>query len=145
MVSHLMYLRPRLSATLVDDFIMKKELLEIFYNLETSLHKKEVRNSRERVSELIADDFMEFGKSGGVFQKQDTLEGLGNETVDLQVNVSDFMARELSPEVVLVTYTASMLDNDKITMVSTNRSSVWVLRDGRWQMTFHQGTKNTPS
>ena len=120
---------------------MTKEQLETFYNLETSLHKKKVRNSHEKVSELIADEFMEFGKSGGIFHKQDTLEGLGNETVDLEVKVSDFGARELSPEVVLVTYTASMLDNDKVTMVSTNRSSVWILRDGRWQMTFHQGTK----
>ncbi len=120
---------------------MTKEQQDIFYNLETSLHKKEVRNSHEKVSELIADDFMEFGKSGGIFHKQDTLEGLGNETVNLQITVSDFMARELSPEVVLVTYTASMLDNDKVTTVSTNRSSVWILRDGKWQMTFHQGTK----
>jgi hypothetical protein len=107
-----------------------KPQVETFYNLETSLHKKEVRNSREKVSALIADDFVEFGKSGGIFYKADTLEGLANETIDLQITVSDFSVRELSPEVVLVTYTASMLDNDKITMVSTNRSSVWVLREG---------------
>ncbi len=120
---------------------MTKEQTETFYNLETSLHKKEVRNSREKVSALIADDFVEFGKSGGIFHKVDTLEGLANETLELQITVSDFSARELSPEVVLVTYTASMLDSDNVTVVSTNRSSVWVLRDGKWQMAFHQGTK----
>jgi hypothetical protein len=40
-----------------------------------------------------------------------------------------------------VTYTASMLDADKVTTVSTKRSSIWVLRNGNWQMVFHQGTK----
>ncbi len=120
---------------------MTKEQTEIFYNLETSLHKKEVRNSPEKVASLIADDFIEFGKSGGIFNKQDTIEGLKNENVDLEVVVSDFIVRELSPEIVLVTYTASMLDNDKITTVFTNRSSIWIFRDNRWQMTFHQGTK----
>lgn len=120
---------------------MTKEQVDIFYNLETSLHTKDVRNSREKVSALLADDFIEFGKSGGIFNKENTLEGLGNETVDLQIAVTDFSAKELSPGVILVMYTATMLDIDGVTTVSTNRSSVWVLRDSRWQMVFHQGTK----
>ena len=122
---------------------MTNEQLATFYDLETSLHKRSTRNSRNKVTDLIADDFVEFGKSGGTFNKRDTLDGLEGETVDLQVKVSDFTARELSPEVVLVTYTAVMLDSDKTTKVATNRSSVWVLRDDRWQMTFHQGTKKS--
>lgn len=122
---------------------MTKEQLAKFYELETSLHKKETRNSRERISALIADDFLEFGKSGGIFSKRDTLESLKDEAVDWQVEVSDFAARELSPGVVLVTYTAAMLDRDNATTVATNRSSVWVLRVGRWQMAFHQGTKRS--
>ena len=124
---------------------MTKEQLANFYELETSLHKKETRNSRERVSALIADDFLEFGKSGGILTKRDTLESLKDEAVDWQVEVSDFAARELSPGVVLVTYTAAMLDGDNVTTVATNRSSIWVSRGGRWQMAFHQGTKRSPS
>jgi len=46
---------------------------EMFLALETSLHRKEIRNSLARVSELIADDFVEFGKSGAVYRKEDTL------------------------------------------------------------------------
>ena len=101
------------------------------------------RDSRDQVSELIANDFLEFGQSGGTFNKRDTLDSLDGEAVDLQVEVSDFAARELSQEVVLVTYTAVMLDSDQTTKVATNRTSVWVLRDGRWQMTFHQGTRKS--
>lgn len=120
---------------------MTKEQVDLFYNLETGLHTKDVRNSREKLSALLADDFVEFGKSGGVFNKENTLEGLGNETVDLQIIVSDFSVKELSAGVVLVMYAATMFDVDGVTTVSTNRSSVWVLRDSRWQMVFHQGTK----
>lgn len=122
---------------------MNENKMNKFYELETSLHKKEIRNSREQVSVLIADDFLEFGKSGGIFNKKDTLIGLEQEAFDLRIIVSDFHAKELSNNVVLVTYTTSMLDEDNVTTVSTNRSSVWVLRDGNWQMVFHQGTKKS--
>ncbi len=120
---------------------MSPEQLKEFRELETSLHKKEVRNSREQVDPLIAEDFMEFGKSGGTYYKQDTMNGLEEEQVDLEVDIADFNARELAPNVTLVTYKATMIDTDKVTKVSTNRSSIWINRDGRWQMTFHQGTK----
>jgi hypothetical protein len=120
---------------------MNEKDIEKFYDLETALHKKEVRNSRDKVATLIADDFLEFGKSGGTFSKQDTLDGLGKETVDLEINVSNFNAKELAANVVLVTYTASMLDTDNVTTVRTNRSSIWILRNNNWQMVFHQGTK----
>jgi hypothetical protein len=113
---------------------------DFFFHLETSLHKKEIRNSREKVSELLADDFIEFGKSGGTYSKQDTLESLENETEDLHIAVCNFRAVELSPTVILVTYTTEMHVNDT-SRVSTNRSSIWILRENKWQMIFHQGTR----
>jgi hypothetical protein len=120
---------------------MQQEQIDLFKDLETRLHKKEVRNSREQVGTLLADDFMEFGKSGRVYHKQDTLDGLEREQIDLEIEVADFNTKELATEVVLVTYTAQMLDTDNMTKVSTNRSSIWIRRDDRWQMVFHQGTK----
>lgn len=122
---------------------MTTEQTEMFRELETSLHKKEVRNSRVKVDELIARDFVEFGKSGGVSNKNDTLAGLEGEQADLEIDVTDFKAKELASTVVLVTYKTTMLDNDGTTKVSTNRTSIWVQNEGRWQMTFHQGTKTS--
>jgi len=120
---------------------MDKAAVQKFYELETSLHQKEIRNSREKVSTLIANDFLEYGKSGGVFHKQDILAGLEQEAIDFEITVSDFSAKKLAENVILVTYTASMLDEDTITTVHTNRSSIWIMRDEAWQMIFHQGTK----
>ena len=113
---------------------MTAERTEMFRALETSLHRKEIRNSRARVSELIADDFVEFGKSGAVYHKEDTLNALEDEQIDLEIEVSEFVAREVSSDVVLVTYKSTA---EGVTAI---RSSIWVKRDGRWQMTFHQGT-----
>ncbi|HEY1938069.1 MAG TPA: DUF4440 domain-containing protein [Candidatus Angelobacter sp.] len=102
-----------------------------FLELETALHKKSVRNSPETVAELLADEFMEFGSSGRVFDKTTIIEMLKKEAVDLQVTVANFGARELTPGVVLVTYHTG----------HSLRSSIWQLMDGRWQMVFHQGTR----
>ena len=75
-----------------------------FFDLETSLHKKHVRNSTESTSALLADAFIEFGSSGRVWNKASIIESMRREAVDQQVTVMLFAARELAPDVVLVTY-----------------------------------------
>ncbi len=121
--------------------MLTPESIIFFKDLETSLHKKEVRNSHEKVDALIADDFMEFGKSGGVYFKNDTLAGLASEQVDLAIEVSDFLVKELGDSAVLVTYKATMLDSDNVTKVTTLRSSIWQKQNENRRMMFHQGTK----
>jgi hypothetical protein len=108
-----------------------------FFEWETSLHKKEVRNSPQAVAELLADEFVEFGSSGRIFDKAAIIAMLKNEVVDLQVTVENFAVRELAPGVGLVTYlSASQAGGGR-----SLRSSIWRLLDGRWQMIFHQGTR----
>jgi hypothetical protein len=107
-----------------------------FFALETSLHKKQVRNSTESTSALLADGFIEFGSSGRVWDKASIIESMRREAVDQQVTVEDFAARELAPDVVLVTYISRKSDG------STLRSSIWKRCEGKWQMIFHQGTRS---
>ena len=75
-----------------------------FFELETSLHKTQVRNSTESTSALLSDAFIEFGSSGRVWNKASIIESMRREAVDQQVTVMLFAARELAPDVVLVTY-----------------------------------------
>jgi len=112
---------------------MKLDIEELF-ELETSLHKKEIRNSPAAVAALLADDFTEFGSSGRVYDKPAIIELLRHEAVapDQKVTVENFAVRELSPTIALVTYLSSK---------STLRSSIWRLSNSRWQMIFHQGTR----
>ena len=84
-----------------------KTTADLLYDLETRLHKKEVRNSPQRVAALLADEFTEFGTSGRVFSKTAIIEALKGEAVDQPVRVENFHARALSPEIALVTCLAS--------------------------------------
>jgi hypothetical protein len=108
----------------------------LFFDLETSLHRRAVRNSPEAVGALLADDFVEFGLSGRILDKVEIIELLRMDKDNGPVAVKDFVARQLSPTVVLVTYTAVWPGR-----VVVLRSSIWSLNDGAWQMTFHQGTR----
>ena len=108
----------------------------LFFDLETRLHRRAVRNSPEAVAALLADDFVEFGVSGRINDKAATIGLLRVDDDNGPVEVKGFVVRQLSPTVVLVTYTAIWPRR-----VVVLRSSIWSLNDGAWQMTFHQGTR----
>ena len=113
--------------------------------LEESLLTPRVRASREDLTKLLADDFVEFGSSGRTFDKQETIRSLQNEVwAPKKWSIRDFAVRELGRDVVLVTYQLSVQLRDSGATKSSLRSSVWVYRDGCWQLTFHQGTLVLP-
>ena len=115
---------------------------EVFRHLEQKLHRPEVRRSPDAVRTLLADDFIEFGSSGRVYDKASIIKALAEESTAeaaLVPDVDDFVAREISSDLVLVTYRSSRR-TDGTARRTTLRSSIWKLIDGRWQMTFHQGT-----
>jgi hypothetical protein len=111
---------------------------DYFFELETALHKKQVRNSPPAVSQLLADEFVEFGSSGKVYDKHAIIEALSKETDEPQITVEQFAVRDLAPGVVLVTY-KSMHSGSQL--ASALRSSIWKQIGGEWQMVFHQGTR----
>lgn len=115
-----------------------------FFELETSLHRGEIRSRTDLTSELLADAFIEFGSSGKVWNKSSIIESMRGEESDSQITVEDFAARELAPGVVLVTYTSKKVAEDQA-VASTLRSSIWKHLDGKWQMIFHQGTRTLAS
>ena len=75
--------------------------------LEEELLNPEVRRSPDQVGDLLSDDFVEFGSSGGVFNKQQVIEALEQEGPSdpaIRLSLVDFTARRLASDVVLVTY-----------------------------------------
>jgi hypothetical protein len=76
-------------------------------HLEEKLLNPEVRRSPDQVRDLLSDDFVEFGSSGGVYNKQQVIEGLKQEgppDPSISLSLVDFIARRLSSDVILVTY-----------------------------------------
>ena len=115
----------------------------LFRSLEQKLHRPEVRRSPDAVRALLADEFIEFGSSGRVYDKASIIEALASEPAAeaaLTPDVHDFTAYPIAPNTVLVTYRSSRNRPDGSGTRTTLRSSIWKLIDGRWQMLFHQGT-----
>ena len=108
--------------------------------LEESLLDPSNRRNPELVSFLLADDFLEFGSSGRTFDKAAILEALRHEPTRPTPLLTDFTARPLANDVVLVTYRTTRHAPSGEPTASAQRSSIWLNRDNRWQVTFHQGT-----
>jgi len=117
--------------------------IELFRQLEQELHRPDVRSSREAVSARLADDFLEFGSSGRVYDKHLTIDSLAKEGLSDRVTlpeVRDFTARMIAIDAVLVLYRSVRQADGGVPERTTLRSSIWKLIDGRWRMAFHQGT-----
>ena len=102
--------------------------------LEEGLLKPEVRHSPGRVGDLLSDDFIEFGSSGGVFSKQQVIEALEQEgppDPTIRLSLVDFIARKLASDVILVTYRTILEGGPGNMQESRIRSSIWKFIEGR--------------
>ncbi len=113
--------------------LMNVKLKEQLKELEESHIKLEVRNSREKLDKILADDFIEIGSSGFMFDKTAVLE---DGVVLTEMSLYNYEIYPLAKDVVLSTYFIV----DKTRNRNTLRSSIWKWIDGRWQLYFHQGT-----
>jgi hypothetical protein len=107
--------------------------------LEERLLQPIVRRSAGEVSELLAHEFIEFGSSGRIFEKQQIIASLQTEPT-VRRSLVDFNTSVLAPGIVLVTYRLIRQGTSDEPPIYSLRSSIWKLIDGRWQMVFHQGT-----
>lgn len=122
-----------------DGYAVKMFLSDHLRQLEEQLLDPVLRKSREHVANLLADDFVEFGVSGRIFHKDDILLELASESA-ATLKMVDFGARQIAGDAFLVTYSVHRDSAEGPPQISL-RSSIWILRDARWQMLFHQGTK----
>jgi hypothetical protein len=109
-------------------------------DLETRLLHPDIRRDPTQAAALIADDFLEIGASGRTYNKSAILELLQTEPPLPPITLSDFHARPLADNIILVTYRTTRHDASGHPSTSAKRSSIWIYRDSRWQVTFHQAT-----
>jgi hypothetical protein len=113
--------------------------VQLIRSLEERLLQPEVRRSAKEVAALLADNFIEVGSSGRVFNKQQMIEGLQQEP-PIQRSLLEFKVSALAPDVILATYQAVRHSGSNEAPTYSRRSSIWKWMEGRWQMVFHQGT-----
>ena len=109
----------------MDDAGLRDELLRC----EAALAARDPSGVEGGLVRLIADDFVEFGRSGRVWTRN-SIRGMLEGPLAAPMPIDRFGVARLADDVALVTYRGAM----------ANRSSVWVRRGGRWQLRFHQGT-----
>ena len=112
---------------------MVKTLKEHLQQLEESHTGMEVRMSRERLDEILADDFFEIGSSGFMYDKKECLE---TGVVLTEMKLHNYEIYPLAHDVVLATYFLVDTTRERNTL----RSSIWKFINGKWQLYFHQGT-----
>jgi hypothetical protein len=119
-------------------------LVQHLRHLEERLAQPQVRRSPEDLSQLLAEDFREFGSSGRVFNKQQIIQAL-QEQRPCRLSLEDFQAVTLAPDVVLLTYRGCCQFQGSDTVLRSLRSSIWRKQNGSWQVVFHQGTPSAAS
>lgn len=104
--------------------------------LEESLWRPETRFDFDYMNNLLADDFFEFGRSGKIYTKAESLSAPMQE-IHAKLPLRDFTVHQISNDVVLVTYVSEVQYE---TLEIGNRSSLWLKMQDGWKLKFHQGT-----
>lgn len=110
-----------------------QQLQDHLYSLEERLLHPDREPDRSALIPLLAEEFKEFCSSGRIFNRDQTVEVLLSAS-PRPATIAFFYVAMLAPNVALATY------HSATTLATTNRSSLWVFRDNRWQILFHQGT-----
>lgn len=107
--------------------------------LEKTLLSQSVRKNPSVLSELIADEFIEIGKSGKVWTKQTVINALKKES-RTEIVITGFNLKLLAENIALVTYSARHKHKGNIPPSKSIRSSIWKMVENKWKIVFHQGT-----
>jgi hypothetical protein len=75
--------------------------LDLIGGLEEALFKQSVRGSPEAVNNLLADNFVEFGRSGGIHKKNEVVQSLAAESAEPleALTARDFVLTPLADDV----------------------------------------------
>ncbi|WP_292683118.1 GNAT family N-acetyltransferase [Microbacterium sp. SCN 69-37] len=108
---------------------------------ETALLDADVRRDAETVDDLLHPAFVEIGRSGTLWTREQIVGALAAESADSRVTpqTDEWQFRQLSPELVLVTY--------RLTTPSriSRHSSLWDVGGTAPRLRFHQGTVVPPA
>ena len=116
------------------------DLLSLLRTQEEKLLSADQRASPEAVAELLADDFIEFARSGGIHDRDQTIAALAGEGPACVRKAFDFKMSLLGEGVALLTYRSTRQSAAGLEEQHALRSSIWMRIGGRWRMRFHQGT-----
>jgi hypothetical protein len=114
---------------------LRPRLETILLQKEKDLLNPEFCGNIQNLEDCIAEDFMEYGQSGNIYNRDDTIKLLQNKK-DSHVTILDFKITCIGKQAAMAHYTAK----DNKTTNASLRTSLWILEDKQWKISFHQGT-----
>jgi len=118
----------------------RNELFEELRVLEAELHKPEIRSNRDQLTALLHESFVEYGRSGRRYDKEEILKQIPSKNSTESVWSQEYALQEIADDVALLLYKSAHINEDGKLTRHTNRSSLWQRTEVGWQMRFHQGT-----
>jgi hypothetical protein len=109
------------------------QLQDHLYSLEVRLLHPDRERDRTALIPLFTAEFKEFCISGRIFNRQQVIDAL-LKSEPRPATIANYYVDQLAENVALATYRATTA------LVISHRSSLWIFRDNRWQLFFHQGT-----
>jgi hypothetical protein len=109
--------------------------------LEKDILRAPLQHDQSFLESVLADEFVEFGKSGRSYNKAAVIAALRDEggTPTVTLAMDNIQTLRLSADVILLTYALNPAHKEAAA-IPTLRSSVWTRRNKKWQLVFHQGT-----
>ena len=104
---------------------------------EEELPTSTTRRNQGRLCELLHPRFVEIGRSGRRWTRDEIVAALADEDDRATTRTDEWKSVALGPDLTLVTYIIRNADGD------SRHSSIWAREEGRLQMRFHQGTHIT--
>lgn len=105
--------------------------------LEQELWVEATRFDIPYMEKILAEDFIEVGRSGRVYMRSDTL-AVPHQQIYAVLPLPHFNVRFLTTDVALVTYESEVRHEEAVQY--GRRSSIWVRAGSNWVLKFHQGT-----
>ncbi|MBC2038865.1 nuclear transport factor 2 family protein [Listeria marthii] len=108
---------------------------ENFQKLDQIHLSLENRHSMSEIIDILSESYMEITQSGVVkdYAYYKLLTTLG----DSSLKIMEYDIKVLDETKVLSYYKLKNLSENSYTM----RSNIWIIENGLWKLTFHQGTK----
>lgn len=106
---------------------------------EIELLTSALRRDSARLADLLHPEFVEVGRSGRLWSRDETIAALAHEPDRETPATSEWAFQSVAPGLTLVTYVISRPESD------SRHSSLWTMHDGRLQIRFHQGTFISPT
>lgn len=116
---------------------MQRKIINQLIKQETQLLDRV--ESLDVLSDLIDDEFVEIGSSALIYDKAEVVRWMTSGDQSVRTDAA-FKARQLSKDIILLTYISSIQSLPASENKQAMRSSIWRLRNERWRMIFHQGT-----